>query len=71
MGDVDSKVANVDTGNGCTIADLVDADGQWVSHWAFVRHVTQVADQLRADGVITETKRAKLINAAKRSDVGL
>lgn len=70
MGDVDSKVANVDTGNGCTIADLIDADGQWVSHWAFVRHVTQIADQLRADGIITETKRVKLINVAKRCDVG-
>ncbi|WP_369373790.1 plastocyanin/azurin family copper-binding protein [Promicromonospora sp. Populi] len=71
MGNVDSKVANVDTGNGCTIADLIDADGQWFSHWAFVRHVTQIADQLRADGVITETKRVKLINVAKRSDVGV
>jgi plastocyanin len=70
MGDVDSKVANVDTGNGCTIADLIDADGQWVSHSAFVSHVTQIADRLRADGIITETKRVKLINVAKRCDVG-
>ncbi|PUB25582.1 Ig-like protein group 3 [Promicromonospora sp. AC04] len=70
MGNLDSTVANVDTGNGCTIADLIDADGPWVSHSAFVSHVTQVADRLRADGVITETKRVKLINVAKRSDVG-
>ena len=71
MGDVDSKVANVDTGNGCTIADLIDADGPWASHWPFVRHVTQIADRLKADGVINETKRVKLINVAKRCDVGL
>ena len=70
MGDVDSKVANVDTGNGCTIADLIDADGAWSAHWAFVRHVTQIADRLKADGVINETKRVKLINVAKRCDVG-
>jgi plastocyanin len=70
IGNVDSKVANVDTGNGCTIADLVDADGQWVSHSAFVSHVTQVTDRLLAEGTITRKNRSALINAAKRSDVG-
>ncbi|MFC8800591.1 OmpL47-type beta-barrel domain-containing protein [Promicromonospora sp. NPDC057138] len=70
MGNVDSKVANVDTGNGCTVADLVDADGGWVSHTAFVSHVRQIADRLGADGVLTPRQADKLTSAANRSDVG-
>lgn len=70
ISDVDSKVANVDTGNGCTVADLVDADGAWVSHTAFVSHVRQIADRLDADGVLTGREADQLARAAKRSDVG-
>jgi plastocyanin len=70
IGNVDSKVANVDTGNGCTVADLVDADGPWVSHTAFVSHVRQVTDHLSREGVLTVRQADKLVAAAKRSDVG-
>lgn len=70
IGNVDSKVANVDTGNGCTIADLIDADGQWASHSAFVSHVRQIVDRLRLDEIITQKEGNKLVRAAKRSDVG-
>ncbi|GAB2479304.1 hypothetical protein GCM10027063_21310 [Promicromonospora xylanilytica] len=70
IGGVDSGVANVDTGNGCTIADLVDADGAWVSNKAFVSHVTQIADRLEADGTIDAKERRTLINTARKSDVG-
>lgn len=70
IGNVDSKVANLDTGNGCTIADLIDADGAWVSHSAFVSHVRQIVDRLRLDEIITQKQGNRLVNAAKRSDVG-
>lgn len=70
IGNVDSKVANVDTGNGCTVADLVDADGAWVSHTAFVSHVRQIADRLVAEAVLTAREGDQLARAAKRSDVG-
>jgi plastocyanin len=70
IGGVDSGVANVDTGNGCTIADLVDADGAWVSSKAFVSHVTQIADRLEADETISKKDRRMLINAAKKSGIG-
>lgn len=70
IGNKDSKVTNYDTGNGCTVADLVDADGGWVSHSAFVSHVTQVADQLDDADVITAQEATKLIRAARQSDVG-
>jgi plastocyanin len=70
ISDVDSKVANVDTGNGCTVADLIDADGPWVSRTAFVSHVRQVTDRLAVAGVLTTRQADKLVAAAKRSDVG-
>ena len=70
IGGVDSKVANVDTGNGCTIADLVDESWPWVDHDAFVSHVRQIADQLREQDTITKQEHRKLVNAAKRSDIG-
>ncbi|GAB4086092.1 hypothetical protein GCM10028784_27220 [Myceligenerans cantabricum] len=70
VGDVDSGVANVDTGNGCTVADLVDAGGAWVDHRAFVSHVRQVADRLEEAGVVTDRENRQLVRAARRSDVG-
>ncbi|MFD6444731.1 OmpL47-type beta-barrel domain-containing protein [Promicromonospora sp. NPDC060204] len=70
IGNKDSKVTNYDTGNGCTVADLVDADGGWVSHTAFVSHVQQVADQLDDADVLTAQEVTKLVRAAHQSDVG-
>ncbi|MFE7503956.1 OmpL47-type beta-barrel domain-containing protein [Promicromonospora sp. NPDC057488] len=70
LGNKDSKVTNYDTGNGCTVADLIDADGGWVSHSAFVSHVTQVADQLDDADVLTAQEVTKLVRAARQSDVG-
>ncbi|WP_036966621.1 OmpL47-type beta-barrel domain-containing protein [Promicromonospora kroppenstedtii] len=70
IGNKDSRVTNYDTGNGCTVADLIDADGGWVSHSAFVSHVTQVTDQLDDADVITAQEATKLIRAARQSDVG-
>jgi plastocyanin len=70
IGGMDSGVANVDTGNGCTIADLVDADGAWVSQKAFVNHVTEIADRLQADATIDAKERRTLINTARKSGVG-
>ncbi|MFJ3406639.1 OmpL47-type beta-barrel domain-containing protein [Promicromonospora sp. NPDC090134] len=70
IGNKDSKVTNYDTGNGCTVADLVDADGGWVSHSAFVSHVQQVADQLDDADVLTAQEVTQLVRAARQSDVG-
>ncbi|MBB5791807.1 hypothetical protein HD601_006382 [Jiangella mangrovi] len=70
IGGLDSLVANVDTGDGCTINDLIDDEGDWASHGAFVRHVTAVATALVADGVITSRERGMLTRTAAQSDVG-
>ncbi|MFD6177073.1 OmpL47-type beta-barrel domain-containing protein, partial [Isoptericola sp. NPDC060282] len=70
FGDLDTGVANVDTGDGCTVADLLDADGPWVNHKAFVSHVTDVAGGLAAKGTITSAELKSLVQAAKRSSIG-
>ncbi|TDD70779.1 hypothetical protein E1262_08380 [Jiangella aurantiaca] len=70
IGDLDSLVANVDSGDGCTINDLIDDEGEWPNHGAFVRHVTEVANELVAEGVITSRERGMLTRTAAASDVG-
>ncbi|SFP03313.1 Ig-like domain (group 3) [Amycolatopsis arida] len=70
IGNHDSTVANVDTGNGCTINDLIDEHGEYANHGQFVKHVRQVTADLVARGVISEQERARIVRAAARSDVG-
>jgi hypothetical protein len=70
IGDNDSTVANVDTGDGCTINDLIDEDGEYANHGKFVKHVRQVTDALVADGIISDQEKGRIMNAAARSDVG-
>jgi hypothetical protein len=70
IGDVDSQVENIDTGNGCTINDVIDEDAEWASHNAFVRHVKRVTQELVQNGVITADLRNRIVTAAVMSDVG-
>ncbi|MEE6288944.1 ThuA domain-containing protein [Georgenia sp. MJ173] len=69
IGDVDTGVANQDLG-GCTIADLINDEGEWDNHGAFIRHVNDVVRQLRADGVVTGRDGGQLSNGAARSEIG-
>jgi uncharacterized cupredoxin-like copper-binding protein len=66
----DTKVANKDTGNGCTVSDLIDQYGDHPSHGAFVRHVELVTDDLVTRGVLTIREQSTLVRAAARSDIG-
>ena len=70
IGDIDSQVANVDIGNGCTINDVIDEDGQWNTHNQFVRHVKAVTKELVQNGVITGALRDRIVTAAVNSTVG-
>nr|WP_051110108.1 Ig-like domain-containing protein [Saccharomonospora halophila] len=70
IGDNDTGVANVDTGNGCTINDLIDEDAGYENHGAFVDHVSTVADELAEEGIIEKREKGRLVRAAARSDVG-
>jgi hypothetical protein len=70
IGGIDSGVTNVDTGNGCTINDLIDEDGQYADHAAFVRHVDEITDGLMARGILTYREKGSIVRAAARSDIG-
>jgi uncharacterized cupredoxin-like copper-binding protein len=70
IGDIDSQVANVDIGNGCTINDVIDEDGEWSTHNQFVRHVKAVTKELVRNGVITGALRDRIVTAAVNSTVG-
>lgn len=70
IGEFDSQVANIDTGNGCTINDVIDEDAEWPTHNAFVKHVKRVTAELVQNGVLTPALRNRIIAAAVSSDVG-
>jgi len=70
IGDLDSQVANIDIGNGCTINDVIDEDGDWATHNQFVRHVKAVTKELVQNKVLTSALRDRIVTAAVNSDVG-
>ncbi|TCO53776.1 OmpL47-type beta-barrel domain-containing protein [Actinocrispum wychmicini] len=70
IGGEDTGIANVDTGNGCTINDLIAEHAQYPGHGVFVRHVETVTDPLVANGVLTIRQQGTIVRAASRSDIG-
>ncbi|ACU97133.1 copper binding protein, plastocyanin/azurin family [Saccharomonospora viridis DSM 43017] len=66
----DSTVANVDTGNGCTLNDLIDEHAEYPNQGAFLAHVTKVTNDLVADGVISDSEQRRILRAAENSGVG-
>ncbi|WBB67856.1 plastocyanin/azurin family copper-binding protein [Micromonospora sp. WMMD812] len=66
----DTGVANADTGNGCTINDLIDEHADYPGHAAFVRHVETVTAALVSGGTLTKRQQGAIVRAAARSDVG-
>ncbi|MDG4780917.1 copper-binding protein [Micromonospora sp. WMMD961] len=63
-------VGNVDTGNGCTINDLIDEHADYPGHAAFVRHVEAVTLALVTGGTLDRRQQGAIVRAAARSDVG-
>ncbi|MET8233377.1 plastocyanin/azurin family copper-binding protein [Micromonospora sp. NPDC005298] len=66
----DTGIANVDTGDGCTINDLIDEHADYPGHAAFVRHVETVTAALVAGGTLTKRQQGAIVRAAGRSEVG-
>ncbi|GAB3432948.1 OmpL47-type beta-barrel domain-containing protein [Actinophytocola sediminis] len=71
IGVENTYVSNEDTGNGCTISDLIAQDDEYPTHTAFVRHVKQVTNGLVTAGVLTSVQRDIIVRAATRSDIGV
>jgi len=69
IGDQDTGIANADTGNGCTINDLIAEHAGYPTHAAFVRHVETVTAPLVAAGKLTARQRGTIVRAAARSTV--
>ncbi|GAB3938784.1 OmpL47-type beta-barrel domain-containing protein [Micromonospora vulcania] len=70
IGGDDTGVANADTGDGCTINDLIDEDAAYPGHAEFVRHVETVTGALVVAGTLTRRQQGAIVRAAARSDVG-
>jgi len=66
----DTGVPNRDTGDGCTINDLVAEHGDYPDHAAFVRHVESVTAALVTGGTLTKRQQGTIVRAAARSDIG-
>ncbi len=69
IGATDTGIANADTGNGCTINDLIAEHAGYPTHAAFVRHVEKVTAPLVAAGRLTARQQGTIVRAAARSDV--
>ncbi|KAE8764379.1 OmpL47-type beta-barrel domain-containing protein, partial [Georgenia thermotolerans] len=70
IGGHDTTVANVDTGDGCTIGDLIAADGEYRNHGKFVSHVAKVTGDLLEREIISAVEKGRIQSAAARSDIG-
>ncbi|SIQ11912.1 PKD domain-containing protein [Cellulosimicrobium aquatile] len=70
FGDVDSTVENLDLG-ACTMNDLFQDEKEWRTHARFLAHVESVAKSLYDDSRIDERERARLVDAAARSQIGV
>lgn len=67
----DSTPGDTVTADGCTIQQLVDicALGA-VTHGDYVSCIADLANQLSAEGIITNKQRQKMITDAAKSDIG-
>ena len=63
-------MANVDTGDGCTISDLIAADDEYRNHGKFVSHVAKVTGDLVDRGILSGVEKGRIQSAAARSDIG-
>jgi plastocyanin len=66
----DTRIRNIDTGNGCTINDLIAERAAYPTHAAFVRHVESVTTALVTAGKLTQRQAGTIVRAAAASDRG-
>ena len=70
VGNEDSQVPNRALAGTCTISDHLLDEEVWPNRSTFVAHLTKLADELLAAGVVNAAERAALISAGARSSVG-
>ena len=70
IGSVDSGVPNRALAGICTINDHILDTETWDSHGQFMDHVSEIAQLLKKEGVITGNERGAILKAAAQSGVG-
>lgn len=70
LGTADSQVENRDTGNGCTINDVIDDESEYSSNEQFVTYVRAVTQELLDGEVISSDERNLIVTAAIDSGIG-
>ncbi|MER7777675.1 family 16 glycoside hydrolase [Streptomyces sp. NPDC096191] len=70
VGTVDTGVPNRVTNNRCRINEMIEDEKEWSSQQLFLKHVREVLDTLRDEGVV-DGREVKAINkAARQSGIG-
>ncbi|WET80904.1 copper-binding protein [Amycolatopsis sp. QT-25] len=70
LGTADSQVENRDTGDGCTINDVLDDESDYSSNDQFVTYVRAVTQELLDGEVISSDERNLIVTAALDSGIG-
>jgi outer membrane protein assembly factor BamB len=68
--DAGTGVPNRDTGNGCTVDDLIHDEATWSTRGALVSHINAVVNPLRAAGVLSDDERRRIVTAGTQVDLG-
>jgi hypothetical protein len=68
FGSVDSGIANTKRDDGMTFLDVVWAGAPFANHGRFIAAVERTAAEWRAGGLVTETERSAIGQAARRAE---
>ncbi|MGV9390269.1 OmpL47-type beta-barrel domain-containing protein [Streptomyces olivaceus] len=70
VGTVDTGVPNRITSNRCRINEMIEDEKEWTSQALFLKHVREVGNALRTEGVIDKREFQAINKAAKQSGIG-
>ncbi|MFA3873103.1 OmpL47-type beta-barrel domain-containing protein [Streptomyces sp. MMCC 100] len=70
VGTVDTGVPNRVTNNRCRINEMIEDEKEWTSQALFLKHVREVGNALRAEGVIDKREFQAINKAARQSGIG-
>ncbi|MFE1046889.1 OmpL47-type beta-barrel domain-containing protein [Streptomyces olivaceus] len=70
VGTVDTGVPNRITDNRCRINEMIEDEKEWTSQALFLKHVREVGNALRTEGVIDKREFQAINKAAKQSGIG-
>ncbi|MFI8950000.1 OmpL47-type beta-barrel domain-containing protein [Streptomyces sp. NPDC053750] len=71
VGTVDTGVPNRVTNNRCRINELIEDEKDWSSQQLFLKHVREVVEALRDEGVIDGREGRAINKAARQSKIGV